>query len=71
VKRAQGRNKNKINGLTKKEESICNSGLSIPTIAGNNYLLFIYVRIQQPKVHPASYPLGTAGSFPRGKAARE
>jgi hypothetical protein len=42
-------------------------GVQVPTGAGN---FFLHHRVQTASGdHPASYPVGTRGSFPEGKAA--
>jgi hypothetical protein len=43
------------------------SGVRVPAGAGN---FSLHHRVQTGSgVHPASYPVGTRGSFPEGKAA--
>jgi hypothetical protein len=43
------------------------SGIRLPAGAGN---FSLHHRVQNDSgAHPASYPMGTRGSFPRGKAA--
>jgi hypothetical protein len=43
------------------------SRVRFPAGAGN---FSLYHRVQNgSEVHPASYPMGTRGTFPRGKAA--
>jgi hypothetical protein len=44
-----------------------NRGVRVPAGAGN---FSLYHRVQTGSgAHPASYPMGTRGSFPGGKAA--